>query len=204
MVQTTDSNYTWDYRMRIFKDASVPKTLIKIFLFTVIAIMVFVLALALIEGDLTTSVFIEVAEGFGLVFLGLTVLTLLSYYVVFAAIHGGKYDIVYKMDDKGVSFITAKGTMDKVKKTALLGAVAGIAAGSLPTVGSSILAATRSSMYTKFAAVTKVVIYGRNKKLVLTESHIAKNHIYAQQDNFEQISKHILGKCTKAKVISKR
>ena len=190
--------------MRIFKDASVPKTLIKIFLFTVIAIMIFVLGLALIEGDLTASVFIEVAEGFGLVFLGLTVLTLLSYYIVFAAIHGGKYDIVYKMDDKGVSFITAKGTMDKVKKTALLGAVAGIAAGSLSTVGSSILTATRSSMYTKFSAVTKVVIYNRSKKLVLTENHVAKNHIYAEQDDFEMISKHLLEKCTKAKVINKR
>ena len=125
MEKTSDSNYTWDYRMRIFKDASVPKTLIKIFLFIVIAIMVFVLVLALIEGDLTTSVLIEVAEVFGLVFLGLTLLTLIAYYIVFAALHGGKYDIVYKMDEKGVSFITAKGTMDKVKKMALIGAVAG-------------------------------------------------------------------------------
>ena len=204
MEKTNDSNYTWDYRMRIFKDASVPKTLIKIFLFIVIAIMVFVLVLALIEGDLTTSVLIEVAEVFGLVFLGLTLLTLIAYYIVFAVLHGGKYDIVYKMDEKGVSFITAKGTMDKVKKMALIGAVAGIAAGSLPTIGSNILAGTRSSMYTKFSAVTKVVVYNRSKKLVLTESHVAKNHIYAEQDNFEQISKHILKKCTKAKVISKR
>ena len=86
MEKTSDSNYTWDYRMRIFKDASVPKTLIKIFLFIIIAIMVFVLVLALIEGDLTTSVLIEVAEVFGLVFLGLTLLTLIAYYIVFAGL----------------------------------------------------------------------------------------------------------------------
>lgn len=154
--ENKEKTKTWDYRMHLFGDATVPKTLIKIFFFIILSILFFVVLLEIIDGNISLDVFVELAAVFGLIYLGLIVLTLFTYYIVFALIHGGKYDIIYQMDAKGVSFIIAKGSMDKVKKTAFFGAIAGIAAGSLTTIGSSMLAGTRNSMYTRFASVPRL------------------------------------------------
>lgn len=201
--ESKEKTKTWDYRMHLFGDATMPKTIIKIFFFVVLSILFFVVLLEIIDGNISLDVFLELATVFGLIYLGLIVLTLVSYYIVFAMIHGGKYDIIYQMDDKGVSFITAKGSMNKAKKAAVFGALVGIAAGSLTAVGSNMIAGSRSSMYTKFASVTRVVVHKKKKKMILTESHVAKNHIYANEDDFEEIERYIVDRCKKAKVIVK-
>lgn len=141
-----DGKYHWYYELNMFKSTAILGTIIKIF-----GIIILVMWLL----DLIFSGFEDVwavTKIMLLIFAGFVVLSLLGYLVV-AVMYGGKYCVLFEMDEQGVSHIQLP---KQFKKAQVMGLLAALVSGNPTTAGAGILAATRNSMYTSFDGVRSI------------------------------------------------
>ena len=92
-----------------------------------------------------------------------------------------------------------------MKKSQLIGAIttlAGAARGSLNMVGTGVLAAARTSMYTDFDAVKELEILPKQHLIRLNEtlSRKSRNQVYAADEDFAFVADYIIARCRNAKV----
>ena len=97
--------YRWAYEFNLFTNPTILFTVIKVFLGIIIALVVFgiiVLIPDLVQGyagaEDVAGVFMS-GGGMALLFIVLTIIG----YVVYALMNGGKYCVVFTMDDEGIT-----------------------------------------------------------------------------------------------------
>ena len=132
------------------------------------------------DGDLMETLQF-VAQAAAILFGIFLVLSIIGY-LVFAYIIGGKYCVVFEMDEEGINH---KQHDKHVKKSELAGAItvlAGLAGGNLSTVGTGILAASRTSMLTYFDDVKELEILPKEHLICLNET-LSRNQVYAEDDS---------------------
>ena len=86
------------------------------------------------------------------IFFGLTILGVL----LVAAKYGGKYIVLFEMDEKGIVHMQEPKQFKKAQRLGAVTAMAGAAGGSLSTAGTGMLAASRNSSTSEFSKVRKV------------------------------------------------
>ena len=112
-------------------------------------------------------------------------------YLVYALMMGGKYCVLFEMDDRGVNHIQMAPQVKKVEAISILTMLVGAMAGRPGVVGTGILAAARTSMYTAFADVRSVEpIPGRD--LIKVNELLNKNQVYAEKEDYDFVLNFIL------------
>lgn len=195
MNEKTTNKCNWQYEIDLLRDISIIMTVWKIFSLSALFPTIIVMLVELFDGSSIVWILWIPLKMYSIVWGILTVLLLLSYYLVFVPMHRGKYRIIFEMDHNGISHIVANNEMKKARKVAFIGVLVGIFSRSPMVAGSSIIVGSRNSVYTSFDGVTKIVLYRKKNKIILVEDHIARNMIYTAPEDFEAVSRYIIGRC---------
>jgi hypothetical protein len=185
-----DGKYRWVYELHLLKEPTIFFLIWKIFFFIVTGIFAFTFIIDTIEWGLDDS--LGSLKVYGYLLLGMTVLIGLGY-LLYAAIMGGKYCVMFEMDEQGVNH---KQMPRQAKKAELLSAItvlAGLAGGRLTTVGVG-LTSSRTEMYSEFSRVKKVKAYPR-RGLIKVNGTLSRNQVYAEREDFDFVLGYIRARC---------
>ena len=192
-----DGKYRWVYELDMYKSTAIIKELWRVLLISGAIVMAFLFFINIMDGDLMDTLRF-VAQSAGIMFGIFAVLSIVGY-LLFAFIIGGKYCVVFEMDEEGINH---KQHQKHVKKSELIGAItalAGIAGGRIGTVGTGMLAAARTSMLTYFDDVKELEILPKEHLIRLNET-LSRNQVYAEDEDFRFVADYIKARCRNAKV----
>ena len=191
-----DGKYRWVYEMNMITNPTIFLTVFKIF-FWIILIMwlVFGLFLYVIPGDWDGFLGMSKAALIGMGIMA--VLTLLGV-LVLAAIYGGKYIVLFEMDENEVAHIQVPRQFKKAQALGALTALAGGAAGHLSTAGAGLLAASRNSSTSEFKNVRSVKAH-RRLHVIKVNQLLNKNQVYVRDEDFDFVYDWIRSRCPNLK-----
>ena len=180
-----DGKYHWYYEVRMFRNTAILGTILKIFGGIMLAVW---RVTGLVDGF----------ENFGqttkmmLIIFGVLVAISLLAYALLAAMYGGRYCVLFEMDDQGIRHTQLP---KQFKKAQMLGVITAIASGH---PGAGILAAVRTSLYTSFSNVRSVKpVPGQH--LIKVNAPLSKNQVYVEDANYQFVLDYIRAHCPKAK-----
>ena len=197
IMMCPDGKYRWVYELDMYKSSAIIKEVWRVFLISVMIVAAFVFVMNIRDNGLMEALQFVVQTAailFG-IFLVLSIIG----YLVFAFMIGGKYCVVFEMDEEGINH---KQHQKHVKKAELIGAItalAGMAGGNLSTVGTGVLAAARTSMLTYFDDVKELEILPKEHLIRVNET-LSRNQVYAEDEDFAFVASYIQARCRNAKV----
>lgn len=198
-----DGKYRWIYEINLWKDTAIPLLVLKILLLAALFPPVLLLVLSLAEGNFART--LPGAARVYLLLAGIMAgLLAVGYYLVFVPVLGGRYPVVFEMDERGVSHIQMRRGADKTALLSLLGVLAGSAAGNPAAVGANLLAGARRQMHTDFKNVRKVTVFEKKRLLRLVCSDMTRNLIYTEAVDFDFVRGFILAHCKKGVPVKRR
>ena len=167
-----DGMYRWVYELNLFKNFTVLGTIIKIFGFILLGLWL-----------LTT-----IADGFdgigqnALVFLGIfagvVVVSLLGY-LLYAAVAGGKYCVLFEMNETGLRHIQLPRQYKKAQVMGALTVLLGSVSGRPGMSGTGLLASERTSSTSTLVKVKRLVPK-RRYNLIKVNQLLNKNRIFVR------------------------
>ena len=131
--------------------------------------------------------------GYGMI--GMAILLIIAYVFV-GFLYGGKYYVLFKMDDKGVNHIQLDKQYKKAQALGYLSALIGLSSGNLTTAGSGLMAATKQSLYTSFKKVKSIKVAKARNTIYVNET-LSRNQVYVSNEDFDFVLEHILNNCPK-------
>ena len=193
-----DGKYRWVYELNLYKSSVIFSEILKVLGITLVIVMLLMGIISLMDGDgiMDTLKFLGEMGGIMLaIFIPLSIVA----YLIYAYVTGGKYCVVFEMDEKGITHIQHP---KDVKKTKLIGALtvlAGIAGGRPGIVGTGILAASRTAMHSAFGDV-KTLEFLPKQHLIRVNETLSRNQVYAEEEDFAFVANYIKIRCRNAKV----
>jgi hypothetical protein len=154
-----------------------------------------------VEGEGLGPAFLLFLKVAGIV-IGVVAGLLLLAYPLVAWLNGGKYCVVFEMDERGVNHVQMARQFDRNRTLAMVTALAGALAGNAQTAGAGLLAASRKSLYSDFGKVRRVVVNEARSVIYLNEA-LNRNQIYAAPADFAFVRDHIVRHAPKARVAYK-
>lgn len=191
-----DGVYRWRYDLDMFRNPSIFILVFKIFfLIIVIGFGVFGILPALIRGNWEGVLFGLKIMGIMLgIFLGLSILG----YLVVAWMYGGKYCVIFEMDEKKVTHIQLPAQAKKAQKVGIITAIVGILAKKPSTAGAGLLSASRTTSTSPLESVRKVKAYPR-RNLIKVNQLLNHNQVYARKEDFDFVLSFIQEHCPQIK-----
>lgn len=192
-----DAKYRWAYELDLYKSTAVIKELGRVVAITVVIALAIMFVMLIMDNDLmdTLKFLAEAATALFGILLGLVIIG----YLIYAFIAGGKYCVVFEMDEEGINHKQHDKHVKKSELTGAITALAGLAGGNLTTVGAGVLAAARTSMFTCFDEVKEVEILPKEHLIRLNET-LNRNQVYAEDEDFAFVADYIKARCRNAKV----
>ena len=193
----TDGKYHWYYEYKLMKNPTVLKVLMKIFFWIGFGLWLFIIAIGFVEGGFNMKDFKDVSKVALLIVVLLEALTLISY-LIYAALHGFRYCVLFEMDDKGVTHTQMPRQFRKAQAVSAIAVLAGMAANDPGAVGRGILSGSKSAMASNWSAVRSIEVKRRHEVIKVNE-RLNKNQVYALKEDFpfveEYIKSHVTKKC---------
>ena len=183
-----DGKYRWVYEMSLLKNPTFFVLVWKIFFFIILGIFVFITLIDLFSGDMDSERFLDTLKAFGCFILGMTVVSVLGY-LLYAAVMGGKYIVMFEMDERGILHKQLPKQATKARAIGMITAMLGAASGSFGAVSAG-WGAQRTSMYSEFARVRKVIPYS-NRNLIKVNERFGHNQVYVSNESFDFVLKYI-------------
>lgn len=187
-----DGKYRWVYELNMFKSGAILGTVLKIIGGVIIGIWLLMGILSGFED------FGEMSKIMLFVLAGALALTLLAYGIV-ALMNGGKYCVLFTMDDTGLMHTQLPRQFKKAQVVSWIAALAGAAAGIHGAAGAGILAATRNSLVTNFSKVNGIKPDPAHN-LIKVNAPLSKNQVYVDSAQFQFVLDYISARCPKAKI----
>jgi hypothetical protein len=184
-----DGVLRWIYELNMWKNPTLLITLWKVLLLAALFPALLVSILRLTDGDGWAAASHSFVQVGGLVVAVVTGLLLLAYPLV-AWLNGGKYCVIFEMDEVGIRHIHMRRQFKRSQVLALLTVIAGAASGSAQTAGAGLLAGSRRSLYTAFADVRSVYAIA-SRHVVHVASKLVHNQVYAEPADFAFVLAHI-------------
>ncbi len=189
-----DGKYRWIYAMNMWKNPTILFLILKIFygIFAVGGVLLVIMSLTqpAYEGKLWENL------GYFLIFVAFfTVLILIAYSIV-AAMYGGKYIILFTMDEQGITHEQVKEQARKARKLGALTAAVGAGRGSLSMMGLGASVAARTSMSSDFSMVRSVKAY-KWRNVIKIREILSNNQVYARDEDFDFVYNYIREHCPK-------
>lgn len=191
----TDGKYRWLYEMNMVTNPTIFLTVFKIFFWIIlIGWLVFGFFLYVIHGD--WKGLWDMGKAMLVVLAIFAVLTLLG--VLFlAAVYGGKYKVLFEMDEKGIKHIQLPAQAAEAKKLGILTAFFGIATKKPGVAGAGILSAGKTASTSEFDKVRRVTAR-RALHLIKVNQFLERNQVYVSDDDFDFVYKYIKSRCINA------
>ena len=190
-----DGKYRWVYEMDMVKNPTIFLTVFKIFFYIIlVGWLVFGFFLNIIHGD--WKGFLDMGKAMLIVLAVFAVLTLLGV-LVLAAFYGGKYVVLFEMDEKSVSHIQVPGQFKKAKTLGALTALVGIAAKKPTVAGAGLLASGKNTSTSEFKNVRRVKAV-RPLHLIKVNQLLDKNQVYVRDEDFDFVYQFIKSRCPQA------
>lgn len=188
---------TWVYEVNMWRSPILIWTILKVMLLSAAVPIGLVVGLTLAEQGVSESLRVvkNMVPIFILILLGL----LLVAYVMVAIVNGGKYMVVFEMDDEKVIHRQIEKQFKKQQVIAMITTMAGALAGNPTVAGSGLLAATKVTQVSEFKKVRKVIVRKRYHVIYLN-GPFGRNQVYANSQDFDEILNQIITSCKKAKV----
>ena len=200
VLKGVDGIFRWSYGMNMWKNPTILITVWKVFMIGAMFPVLLVTILTLFEDGIIDgfTIFFKMLLLMGSIMTGLVVIA----YPIVAIMNGGSYQVIFELDDKGISHIQMDKQFKKNQVMAFITVLAGAAAGSPKVAGAGLLAGAKQSSYSEFNKVQKIVANSRRHVIYINES-IQHNQVYVAKEDFEQVKAYIVGHCEKATVIDK-
>ena len=200
LLRGADGVLRWTYEMSFWRNPALFITVIKVLLLASLFPLLLTGAITLFESGLMASLRV-MGSALTIVLPALLVLGSLAYLVV-ALLNGGRYCVVFEMDDHSVNHTQMHKQFQKNQVLAFLTVLAGAAAGSPQTAGAGLLAGSKQSSTSTFSKVKSIVIHPRRHVIYVNEA-FNKNHVYAPPAFYETVQNHLIAHCPKAKQVRK-
>ena len=197
ILRCSDGKYRWIYDLNLLKNPTIFLLVWKIFACILAGIFLVTTVVDAISwpGEFLNSL-LNGLRVFGWLFLGMAVLVAISC-LIYAAMMGGKYSVLFEMDETGVNHKQVSWQANRAKQVSALTIMAGFAAGNVTTVGVG-MNAGRSEMYSDWASVRRVKCYPR-RGLIKVNGILRRNQVYAAPEDFDFVREYILSHCTNLK-----
>ncbi len=178
-----DGAYRWIYEFSMKRNPVILLTILKVFALVCALMWVFMAVLALTDGDPFFGALWSQGKLALLIFAVFAVLTVPAYFIV-TAINGGKYIVLFEMDEKGITHTQEPRQFSKAQGLQWLAAMAGAALHDPALAGAGFLGATRSGLRSDFAKVRSVKVLRRWNTVKLNQP-LAKNQVYAEPEDMD-------------------
>ena len=199
ITMCSDGKYRWVYELNLYKNPAIIKEVGRVMLISLVIVLALIFAFQMIDGIGTFAEKLQfVVELAGILIVILVVITILGY-LLYSYMMGGTYCALFEMDEDGIN---NKALEKHVKKAELIGvitALAGIASGRPGVVGTGILGATRTSMYSSFDDVKELEILPKQHLIRVNET-LSRNQVYAEDEDFAFVAEYLKAHCKNAKV----
>lgn len=192
-----DGKYRWYYELGLLRNPTILFVLWKIFFWIGVGLFAFMSALEIFDGNCKAEAFLSLGKVFGLATLGLIALCTLGY-LVYAAIMGFKYCVVFEMDDKGITHTQSKQQFRASQKLSLLEFLVGVSSRNPTLMGAGLITIGKQTMRSDWSKVKSVEIIRRRNVIKVNES-LMKNQVYVRDEDFDFvvgfIRAHVSKKC---------
>ena len=197
ITMCNDGRYRWVYELDMYKSQAIIKEVWRAMLIAGVIVLAFMFVINIMDSDLleTLEFLVQAAAVMCGIFLVLSIIG----YLVFSYIVGGKYCVVFEMDEAGVNHKQHEKHVKKAQLTGAITTLAGAAGGSLNTAGTGVLSAAHTSMYSKFDDVKELEILPKQHLIRVNES-LNRNQVYADDEDFAFVADYIKARCRNANV----
>lgn len=197
LLAGSDGFLRWAYEVNMWKNPTIFITAAKVLLLAAMAPVLLVVILTLVESGIRESLnSLLVVSAY---VIGIMLALLALAYPLIAILNGGKYCVVFEMDDQGVKHTQMEKQFRKSQILSMLTVLAGMASGSPQTAGAGLLAGAKRSSYSQFSKVKKIVARPRRHVIYVNES-LNRNQVYVSPGDYGRVLEYILARCPKAKV----
>ena len=172
----------WMHEVSLYRSGTFLFLIMKIFFFIWLALALFLIGLSAFEDGLEEALS-NMGPPMLWVLLFLAALVTLSYYL-YALMMGGRYSVLFRMDEKGVSHTQLPRQFKRAQTLWVLAAAAGLLTGNFAATGAGMLSANRSTMVTRFRKVNAIKPKPRQQTIKL-RSGLMHNQVYTSRDDFE-------------------
>ena len=187
MVLCEDGVYRWVYEYSLFKNLGLFFLIWKIFFFIMLGIFAFMVIIDIFQGYMDGERVLSTLRIFGIAIGVMTAIIIISY-LIYAAIMGGKYIVMFEMDERGINHKQIEKQAKKARKLAAATFLAGAASGNFSAMGAGMN--VRTEMYSEFARVKKVKAYKR-KNLIKVNNVLQRNQVFAHDEDFDFVLDYI-------------
>ena len=195
-----DGVYRWVYEFNLYRNPTILFTVLKIF-FVIIAIGIVIMLASMLNDYLHGYMRIDdILESvtFGLLFMVFWMVLCVVGYLLYAAMNGGKYCVMFEMDDAGVTHRQFAKQVEKAQVVGLVNVLAGIATKNATQVGIG-LSSARTTMASSFETVRSVQGL-RRRQVIKVNEPLNKNQVYVVPEDYDFVFGFIRDHCPNADV----
>ena len=200
-----DGVLRWVYELNMWRNPTLIITIGKVLALCALLPGLLVFFLALVEGDGFVAALPLLVRISAIVIAIIAGLLFFAYLLV-GFINGGRYCVIFEMDDHGVKHIQMRRQFKKAQALSMLAVLAGAVTGNIATTGAGLLAGSRQSLYSAFSKVKSVTVNEKRQVIYVNEA-LKRNQVYADAADFVFIRNHILARCpqkAEVKIIGRR
>lgn len=201
IIYGDDGVYRWIYELNLLKNPGILLLVWKILAISLGGVWVFVTLLSIGDLEFWWKGFWNVTKVFLLILVGVLVLGIIVY-LLYAAVMGGKYCVLFEMDERGIAHTQLSKQFNKAKTLSTMTVLIGLASGKVGPVGSGLLAGSKQSMVSEWRKVKSVIYYPKRNTIKLN-SPFNKNQVYASDRDFEFVRHFVEKHCRKASYLTK-
>ncbi len=193
-----DGKYRWIYPFNMWTNPTILFLVYKIFfwIFAGIGTLIMILSWKHIHWDNWELLWEDTWPV--LIFIAFFTVLIYVAYAIVAGMYGGKYIILFTMDENGVNHEQIPEQAKKARKLGMLTAGVGAGRGNLSMIGLGISVANRTSMYSDFKNVRSVK-KGRWGNVIKIREILSNNQVYVRDEDFDFVYNYIREHCPRVK-----
>ena len=192
IAKGSDGVYRWMYELNLFKNPTVLITVYKVLLITFAIMLVFFFFISIPGGNFAEQ-FIGMLKVLVILFGIFLVLGLISY-LIYAAYLGGKYIVLFEMNEHGVTHTQMPRQYNRVRRVAGTAIISAFLNNDLTLLANINLSTMRDSSTSVFSHV-KSIKPRRSRNVIYVNSPFVKNQIYAEDMDFVFVEWYIKQHC---------
>ncbi|MBR6180167.1 MAG: hypothetical protein IKQ77_03040 [Prevotella sp.] len=193
-----DGKYHWMYDVNLLKNPAVLIDVFKVLGWTVGIVAFFIAMVQACENGMHAEDMLFGLKLIGIMMAVMFVLGILGY-LIYAAMSGWVYSAHFTMDEQGVVHEQSARADKVAKRIGCLTIIVALLARKPGVAGTGILAASRTTMSSKFSSV-KMVKAIRRMNTIKVNERFQKNRVYVSDEDFDFVYDYIASRCTNAKI----
>ncbi len=191
-----DGKYRWKYELNMITNPVIMFTVFKVFFFIIIG-MVLVFGTIFLVSDGNWEGVVGLFKVLGIVLGIFAVLTFLGT-ALLSLIYGGKYVVLFEMDDKEIVHTQMPVQQKKARKLGILTFFVGLLAKRPTTMGAGMLSSAKSSSTSEFNKVRRVRSL-RWLHTIKVNQLLEHNQVYVPDEDYDFVYDYIKSHCPNLK-----